>query len=213
MICSECGYRSKKFESTICLSLEIPGHISTLKGALDLHCAEEALDGLNKYQCDCCRNKVGSTAVSLYSQPFLHLGSSSADSLISSLFPPPFPLATTLIHSLSSEFGPRSPALFPITPTRLGNYSMLLFSGQVRAVKSSLFEVAPNVLVLALKRFSVGRFGKLNKKVMLTPTLPFHSWVNRSIPHHKVFVSAALPGSLCHSSLIYHRVASLAPLP
>lgn len=43
--------------------------------------------------------------------------------------------------------------------------SLLLPLAKESALKSSMIEVAPNVLCLALKRFTPGRFGKLNKKV------------------------------------------------
>jgi len=101
--CFSCGYVSRTFESVLCLALEISGHVSSIQAALDLHCGDEMLEGLNKYECDCCQNKV-------------------------------------------------------------------------RAKKTSRIEAAPNILVLVLKRFSVGRFGKLNKKVSYPSALNLDSF-------------------------------------
>jgi hypothetical protein len=42
----------------MCLTLEMPGHISSLEAALENYCGEEVLDGQNRYECDCCQNKV-----------------------------------------------------------------------------------------------------------------------------------------------------------
>ena len=42
---------------------------------------------------------------------------------------------------------------------------MLLLTVQVCAKRVSQIEVAPNVLAVTLKRFGVGRYGKINKKV------------------------------------------------
>lgn len=49
----------------MCLTLDIPGHISSIEGALKHYCSEEVLDGHNKYHCDCCQQKVAACTSAL----------------------------------------------------------------------------------------------------------------------------------------------------